>query len=61
VADEVIMREFRQDDLGAIVEFSLRAWESIFASVRHVLGDGIFFRLHPDWTARAMNGLCLSP
>jgi hypothetical protein len=37
------------DDLGAIVELSLRAWEPVFASVRHVLGDDIFLHLHPSW------------
>ena len=44
-----MIREFRPDDLGAIVEFSLRAWEPVFASVRDVLGDDMFLRLHPDW------------
>src|SRR5205823_407511 len=47
---EVEIRDFEQGDLDAIVEFSLRAWEPIFASFRQVLGDPIFFRLHPtDW------------
>jgi hypothetical protein len=32
VAEETIIREFRKDDLGAIVELSLRAWEPVFAS-----------------------------
>ncbi len=45
----VEIREFREDDLDAIVEFSVRAWEPIFASFRQVLGDPIFFRLYPDW------------
>jgi ribosomal protein S18 acetylase RimI-like enzyme len=49
VAEETIIREFRKDDLGAIVEFSLRAWEPVFASLRQVLGDDLFLRLHPDW------------
>ena len=49
VPEETIIREFRKDDLGAIVEFSLRAWEPVFASLRQVLGDDIFLRLHPDW------------
>ena len=49
VAEEMIIREFRGDDLAAIVEFSLRAWEPVFGSVRNVLGDDIFLRLHPDW------------
>ena len=49
MAEETIIREFREDDLGAIVELSLRAWEPVFASVRKVLGDDIFLRLHPVW------------
>jgi ribosomal protein S18 acetylase RimI-like enzyme len=49
--DEIDIRVFREDDLEAIVEFSLRAWQPIFASVRDVLGDDIFLRLHPDWRA----------
>jgi ribosomal protein S18 acetylase RimI-like enzyme len=49
VAEETIIREFRKDDLGAIIELSLRAWEPVFASLRKVLGDGVFLRLHPDW------------
>jgi hypothetical protein len=38
------IRDFQRSDLDAIVEFSLRAWEPIFASLRTVLGDQIFFR-----------------
>ena len=49
MADETIIREFRKGDLGAIVELSLRAWEPVFESVRQVLGDDIFLRLHPGW------------
>lgn len=47
--DTIEIREFRQEDLEAIVEFSLRAWRPVFASLRDVLGDEIFLRLHPDW------------
>jgi GNAT superfamily N-acetyltransferase len=28
---------------------SLRAWDPVYASLRDVLGDPIFFRLKPDW------------
>jgi GNAT superfamily N-acetyltransferase len=49
VADETNIREFRMHDLEAIVEFSLRAWGPVFASLRKVLGDDIFLRLHPVW------------
>lgn len=47
----VEIREFQERDLDAIVEFSLRAWEPVFDSLRKVLGDPIFFRLKPDWRA----------
>jgi GNAT superfamily N-acetyltransferase len=44
------VRPFEESDLDAIVEFSLRAWEPVFESLREVLGDAIFARLHqPDW------------
>lgn len=43
------IRKFREGDLDTVVEFSLRAWAPVFASVRDVLGDDIFLRLHPDW------------
>jgi len=43
------IREFQESDLAAIVELSLRAWDPVFASLREVLGDPIFFRLKPDW------------
>ena len=57
------IREFREGDLDAIVAFSLRAWEPIFDSLRQVLGDEIYLRLHPDWRsgqADAVKSSCLS-
>jgi GNAT superfamily N-acetyltransferase len=48
---DVEIRELEEGDLEAIVEFSVRAWEPVFASFREVLGDPIFFRLYPDWQA----------
>ena len=51
------IREFREGDLEAVVEFSLRAWAPVFASVRDVLGDDIFLRLHPDWKANQENAV----
>ena len=48
----VVIRPFRESDLDAIVELSLRAWEPVFESLRAVLGEAIFARLHqPDWRA----------
>ncbi len=48
--DEIEIRPFEPSDLDAIVELSLRAWEPVFDSMRDVLGEAIFARLHdPDW------------
>ena len=47
--DGIEIRELADDDLEAVVAFSLRAWEPVFASLQEVLGEEIFLRLHPDW------------
>lgn len=61
---EIEIRPFEDADLEAIVEFSLRAWEPVFVSLRHVLGDALFERLHrPDWStvqANAVRESCTS-
>jgi GNAT superfamily N-acetyltransferase len=52
VSAEIEIRPYEESDLETIVEFSLRAWEPVFESLRQVLGDAIFDRLHrPDWRA----------
>ena len=61
MAEETLIREFREDDIGEIIELSLRAWEPVFASVRQVLGEDIFLRLHPSWKedqAAAVRSAC---
>jgi ribosomal protein S18 acetylase RimI-like enzyme len=61
--DAIQIREFREEDLDTVVVFSLRAWEPVFDSLREVLGDEIFLRLHPDWRsnqAEAVKSSCLS-
>ena len=61
---EVEIRPYRESDLEAIVAFSLRAWQPVFESLRQVLGDAIFVRLHePEWTAvqeEAVRSSCTS-
>jgi GNAT superfamily N-acetyltransferase len=62
-AEATEIREFREADLDAVVEFSLRAWAPVFDSIRQVLGDRIFLRLHPDWQANqaeAVRSSCTS-
>ena len=60
----VVIRPLRESDLDAIVELSLRAWEPVFESLREVLGDAIFARLHqPNWRtvqAEAVRSSCTS-
>jgi ribosomal protein S18 acetylase RimI-like enzyme len=61
--DAIEIRAFVNDDLDAVVAFSLRAWEPVFASVHAVLGDEIFLRLHPDWRAgqaETVRSICTS-
>ena len=63
MTDAIEIREFSEGDLGAVVEFSLRAWAPVFAAVRDVLGDEIFLRLHPDWRANqseAVRSSCMN-
>jgi GNAT superfamily N-acetyltransferase len=61
--DATEIREFAEEDLEAIVEFSLRSWEPVFASVQTVLGHEIFLRLHPDWRtsqAETVRSICMN-
>lgn len=61
--DVITIRELTHDDVEAVVAFSLRAWEPVFASLRHVLGDEIFLRLHPDWRtsqAEIARSICMN-
>ena len=43
------IRPFEDRDTEAVVDFSLRAWAPVFASLERELGSEIFRRLHPDW------------
>ena len=46
------IRPLETADVDPVVELSLRAWAPVFESMREVLGDEIFDRLHrPDWRA----------
>ena len=60
----VEIRPYETSDLEPIVEFSVRAWQPVFESLRQILGEAIFARLHqPDWTtvqAEAVRSSCTS-
>jgi GNAT superfamily N-acetyltransferase len=56
-----LIRPFDDGDAEAVVDFSLRAWAPVFASMEQVLGSAIFRRLHPDWREdqrRAVEDVC---
>jgi len=61
---DVHIRVFDESDLDAVVALSLRAWEPVFESMRAVLGDAIFERLHQgSWAtvqADAVRSTCTS-
>ena len=43
------IRPFEDRDAAVVVDFSLRAWAPVFASLERVMGSEIFRRQHPDW------------
>jgi ribosomal protein S18 acetylase RimI-like enzyme len=45
------IRVLREDDIKAVVEFSVRAWRPVFESFGGLLGPKIFEHLYPDWAA----------
>lgn len=45
------LRPFASEDLDAILELSIRAWEPVFDSLERVLGSEMFLRMHGDWRA----------
>jgi ribosomal protein S18 acetylase RimI-like enzyme len=49
---EVSIRPVGENDLAALEELAVLAWEPVFASVRTVLGPQIDAILHPDWRQR---------
>lgn len=41
-------RQLEERDVEAVVEFSLRAWSPVFASIKQVLGSDVFESLNPE-------------
>jgi GNAT superfamily N-acetyltransferase len=61
---DALIREYRPQDAEPVVELSVRAWASVFASLEQVLGREIFVRLHGDWRPyqeRAVRGVLADP
>lgn len=45
------IRPFSADDIEAVVQMSLLAWEPVYQSFEQVLGAKIYSLLFPDWKA----------
>ena len=51
------IRLFRDEDLDAIVELSLLAWEPVFHSFEQVLGRNIYKLIWPNWREQQAEGV----
>lgn len=45
----LLIRPYTSNDLEAIVELSILAWEPVFDSFQQVLGFAIYALIYPDW------------
>ncbi len=45
----LLIRPYASNDLEAIVELSILAWEPVFDSFQQVLGSAIYALIYPDW------------
>ena len=51
------IRPYTDQDLDAIVELSLLAWEPVFVSFERVLGPQIYAIIYPDWHKSQREGV----
>ncbi|NLG29243.1 MAG: GNAT family N-acetyltransferase [Chloroflexi bacterium] len=49
---ELTVRAALPDDLDAVVEIALAAWQPIYAEYQRLLGAELYASLHADWRAR---------
>ena len=46
------IRNYKEDDLHEILEFSLKAWEPVFKSIKEEMGEELYQQFYPDgWRA----------
>ncbi len=61
---QVVIRRLVEADVEPVVDFSLAAWEPVFAGIAVELGSAVYRMLFPDWRsaqARAVEAVCRSP
>jgi GNAT superfamily N-acetyltransferase len=60
MAVEVQIRPLTGDDISAVVQLSVLAWEPVFSSFAQILGPAIYPIVYPDWRrqqAEAVEGV----
>ena len=57
VTMNLTIRSYADQDLDAIVELSLLAWEPIFKSFKQILGPQIYPIIYPDWRKSQQEGV----
>jgi hypothetical protein len=60
---QTAIRALRDDEIDAVVKFSVRAWRPVFESFARLMGPEIFQRVYPDWAAiqaSAVDATCRS-
>jgi hypothetical protein len=55
--ENVMIREFDDQDLNSLIQLSLVAWEPVFQSFKKILGPDIFPFLYPDWKKSQKEGV----
>ncbi|MEN6644426.1 MAG: GNAT family N-acetyltransferase [Armatimonadia bacterium] len=55
MAEEIIIRPARAEDMDEVCEIARVAWQPVFEEFRRRLGDELFGRLHSSWEQRKMN------
>ena len=61
VDDWVTIREYRPEDLEAVLDIAVAAWQPVYASRQEALGDELFALFHSEWQAdkrRAVREAC---
>jgi ribosomal protein S18 acetylase RimI-like enzyme len=51
------IRAVLDEDIEAVVQLSLLAWEPIFISFKQILGAEIYARIYPDWQTLQRTGV----
>lgn len=52
---EILIRQAQSEDLDALKNFTLRAFEPIFASFQIILGKHLYDLVYPDWKSLQSN------